>query len=231
MEQNLDVICVTTLRPKLLQKTLSSFVTKMFKGSIPQIRLILYVEQKYCHDEKEKIELTNEIFGIVSSFHFNSVDVTISNEGSFPLALWNSVKHLQSSLFFNLGQEWELIKGIDFKNIFTLFSKCPKLVHVRLSDKSSGWRVHNAELYWNGFFYEVPEHLKGTMAGWKNVPSFNSTVFVKECMAKIDKFKDPEKQIRDTNPWLKELIHESVFGVYNQRMGSSYIKNIGDKNP
>ena len=230
MEQNLDAVCITTLRPKLLQKTLSSFVKKMFKDHTPSIRLILYIDQKGSQDEKEKIERTNEIFGIIAAFPFDSIDVTISNEGSFSLAFYESIKQVQTPLFFNLRPEWELIKNIDFENIFTLFEKCPKLVHIRLSDKPSGLYVIDSEIHWGDYFFEVPEHLKGTV-GWKNRPSLNSTVFMKECITKIDKFKDPEKQIKDANPWLTELIYESVFGVYNQRMSGPSIKYIGEKNP
>lgn len=229
METGLDICCVATLRPELLEKTLQSHIDGLFGWYTGHCRLIINIDLVGHKNEGDKTERINRIYEIVGALPFKEVDLSISNTCSFPRAFHRCVKKVQTPLFFYLEEDWELRKIFSIEKMMSYFEEDEKLVHLRLSafksqqDTMKNW---NKFIPWNGSYFEVPQDLKGTI-GWAGHPSLNRTEFIKDCQERMDHNKNPEKQIKGNNPWIKPLIDVSNFGVYHPPLCDPAVVDLG----
>jgi len=227
----LDIVCTATLRPELLEKTLQSHIDRLFGWYSGHCRLIINVDLVGHKNEKDKTNRMNAIYDIVGTLPFKEIDLSISDLCSFPRAFHRCIEKVNSPLFFYLEEDWELTKIFSIEKMASFFEKDLNLVHLRLSAFKSETNLlknWNKFIPWNGSYFEIPKDLKGVI-GWAGHPSLNRTDFIKKCTAGMDKNKNPEKQMKGHNPWVKPLIDRSNFGVYHPPDTDAAVIDIGRK--
>lgn len=224
-----NITTTATLRPELLQKTFESFTDNLFKENIKKAHLILNIDFAGIKEYEEVTNKLQSIYKILDSFDFGSYTIRYGNPPHFPTAFMWVMNQIKYPLFFNLEEDWELLYEVDFPKMVNLFDKYPDLAHLRLSffpSEKETLKNWNRFLDWNGEFFEVSCNLKGTI-GFAGHPSLNSSNFMKQCLPHMNPLSNPEKQIKHTNPAIKQIINEYRFGSFQEQSKSRSINDIG----
>jgi len=229
--QKFDLTCTATLRPELLDITLSTFTKNFFRERISCARLIINIDMAGVEEEREKQEKYQDVLSIIEKYPFYEKEIRVGNDPHFPTAFCWCMSELENEYFFHLEEDWRMLIPLDFEEMWTIFSKYETLAHLRLSQFKSeekeckNW---NKFLPWNGEFFEVKEEEKGVI-GWAGHPSLNRSSFMKECLKYIDPMVNPEKQIkgrRYTHP-MNEILSWHRFGSYHPQNSAPAIMDIG----
>lgn len=217
----MDITCTATLRPELLERTLTSHIKNLFGESyIKYFRLIINIDL-IGHDEtdSDRDYRLNKIFDLLQSIKFRDLKINVSESPSFANAWFWVMGKVESDLFFNLEEDWELAIPINFQKMKMLMTSDESLVHLRLSQFKSedqSLKNWNKFLFWNGAYFQVKDEEKGSI-GWCGHPSLNSTLFIKQCMKYMRPDINPEKQIKHHYDGIRQLIEKSRFGSFHPR--------------
>lgn len=217
-----DVCITATLRPAILQRTLESFHKKLFGKTMKTYRCLLNI------DPIGEDVSPDEVIKVAEQF-FPSTVPLLSPKASFPNAvhrLWSSAS---SPFVFYLEDDWELILPVPLSRFFGLMAENPKLAHLRLNffrttDRSKNWSYF---MEWDdrGFFL-CPQRVVGSI-GWSGHPSFNRTQFLKACLKYLDPNRNPEKQLKNKNKKLLDIMKQWEFGVFAPQHSRPAIRDIG----
>jgi hypothetical protein len=225
-----DITIQATLRPELLERTLSSHVKHLFGPCIEKARLIMNIDLVGC-DSSVMDEKLNQIYHIIDKYPFHDFKINECREPNFAHAWFWCMEQLESDLFFNLEEDWEMTMDLDFKKMIDMMNKHPRLAHLRLSSFIStnvtckNW---NKFLGWNGEFFEVKSEDK-CVIGWCGHPSLNKTVFMNECLPLMDRNANPEKQIkgrRFKHP-MNDILDYWRFGSFHPQNAKKAVIDIG----
>jgi len=229
-----DITCTATLRPELLEKTISSHIKNLFKEDIKYCRFIINVDP-IGHDgsEEQKKEKLNHIIEILKKHipKTNEISYRVAEKPSFISAFLWVMNQLKYDLFFHLEEDWELVIPINFAKMRKLIVDDPNLVHLRLSQfKSEDQTLKNWNkfLFWNGAYFQVKDEEKGTI-GWAGHPSLNSSMFMKQCLKFMKPDINPEKQIKHHYAGIRTLIEQSKFGSFHPRNTQAAEIDLGRK--
>lgn len=225
MHKDFDITTTATLRPELLKRTFDSHIKYLFGDQIKNAHLHINIDYAGC-DKDLVLNKLNEIFTYLSSLGLKEVNINTCEVPHFPSAFCWCMNQIGHPLTFHLEEDWELNKPIDFEDMIRQFELNNDLVHLRLSAFNSTEKHQikcwNKFCEWNGSWYEVPQNLRGTI-GWAGHPSLNRTSFLLYFAKKIDKSKNPEKQIKGNYP----IIRESRFGIYHKQLSPKAVIDIG----
>lgn len=230
--QDFNITTTCTLRPELLQKTLTTFTDNLFKEHLQKAHLLLNIDYAGIHNINNKEEINGklvQIYDILDSFDFKEYEINYGNPAHFPTAFMWTMHNIKFPLFFNLEEDWELLYEIDFEKMVSMFEKYQDLAHLRLSFFPSTEKTcknWNRFLEWNGDFFEVPENLKGTI-GWCGHPSLNNSNFMKYCLPYMSASSNPEKQIKGHNMAISRIIDRHRFGSFQEQNKPKAINDIG----
>jgi hypothetical protein len=225
-----DITCTATLRPELLERTLSSHVKYLFKECIEKARFIINIDIAGEEDKNKQDKLVEDILRIIDYYPFTGFEMRIGNPPHFPSAFLWCMEQAKSELLFHLEEDWELTMPIDFNKMHQMFYQYKDLVHLRLSQFTSTDRIKmwNKFVDHNGDFFEVNQDLKGVI-GWCGHPGFTRTKFMKDCLEFIDPKINPEKQIkgrRYVHP-INTIVNMSKFGCFHPKNSPPAVIDIG----
>ncbi len=218
-----NIITTATLRPDLIRRTFSLFQENLFKEHIKNAHLLLNIDRVGC-DPGEMAEKYSEVLNAVDSFPFKTISISSPDTPSFSRAFYWLLGKIDHRLTFNLEEDWDLLRPIDFQEMVKAFDD-EKLVHLRLSAFASEDQVlkqWNKFIPFNGKYYTVTSNLKGTI-GWCGHPSLNRSGFLKDFMRYIDPSRNPEKQIKGDHP----IIQAAKFGVWQAPSSPASIQDTG----
>lgn len=232
MIEDFDITCTATLRPELLEKTLSTHIKYLFGECIKKARLIINIDYAGVNGTVEKMEKKcSEIEDVLDQYPFRHIVMRQSFKPHFPTAFLWCMSNVEAPLLFHLEEDWELTMPIDFCKMFHLFAEYKDLVHLRLSSfRSTKYTCKNWNkmLYWNGKFFEVKQNEK-CVVGWAGHPGFTRASFMKNCIEFMDPNVNPEKQVkgrRGSHP-INTIINMSRFGCFHPQESNPAIKDIG----
>jgi len=235
-----DLICTATLRPELIKRTFDSHIKHLFRDNIKNARLIMNVDTVGARTPSEGRQLLDDIFEYVDSIPFSDIKINTCHTPSFSRAFYWLMGQISEPLTFNLEEDWELSKDLDFERMVELFEVDKKLAHLRLSMFESYYLegddiIHESEVLrqyemktwnkfikWNGEFFDIPRNLRGVI-GWAGHPSLNRTAFLLAFASILDKEKNHEKQIKGHRP----ILLGSHFGVFHPKCETPAVKDIG----
>lgn len=230
MIQNFDITMTATLRPELIKITLDSHIENLFKEDIKKAKLIINVdlagaEEKY-HDSKSR-----DVFLLVDKYPFRAVEMRVGNPPFFPAAFHWCWDHAKMPFVFHLEEDWEMMKPLNFSQMWSIMEKDSTLAHLRLSYFPSteiSCKNWNKFTYWNGEYFEVPCHDK-CVIGWCGHPSLNRLSFMRKALSHSNRMANPEKQIkgrRGSHP-INYLLDANKFGVFTPQDSSPIVRDIG----
>jgi hypothetical protein len=228
--EDFDITCTATLRPELLERTLSSFTKHLFRQCIERARLIINIDCAGA-DPDLKDKKINEILSVIDHYPFREVTFRIGDPPHFGHAFVWCMNQIETPLFFHLEEDWEMIMDIDFEEMMNTMDVDYKLVHLRLSTFVSGEKTcknWNKFLDWNGMYFEVKPDERGVI-GWAGHPSLNRSFFIQHMLKFINKDKNPEKQIKGVrgNHPRNDLFTYYHFGSFHPQNSGKAIIDIG----
>lgn len=227
-----DITCTATLRPELLDVTLSSHVKYLFRQCIEKAHLIINIDFAGVEDYLIGDKKLEDILRIIDCYPFANVTMRIGKPPHFPTAFMWCMEQTRQQWVFHLEEDWRLTMPIDFEKMMEVMYVNKRLAHLRLSAFQSTDRMKcwNKFIDWNGDYFQVPADLKPVI-GWAGHPSLNRRSFIKEVMPFVDVRANPEKQIkgrRYKHP-LNGIFAYYEFGVFHKRNTPKAEEDIGRK--
>ena len=223
------ITTTATLRPDILERTLSSFRQYMFTDDILRrirVEMVINIDPAGPGDVREVMDVPGRYFSVIATR--NPV------QAGFPAAFrwaWSKAAESLSALYvFHLEDDWILSRPIDVLDMIRVLESNPDLAVLRLpafhagTETMKNWNLH---FPWNGSFYECPEDLKIT-AGFCGHPSLIRMEFVKNSAHLLEGDRNPEKQFHRGGP--PELLREVLrwrYGVYASPGSLPAIRDIG----
>ena len=120
-----DITMPTTLRPSVLERTLSSFCENLFTER-DRYRLIMNIDQ--VGEDCSPMDVVR-----VASEFFSSVSFRVSDSPSFPMAFKWCWMQTQTPFVFHMNEDWELRRHVDIDHMIELMAKTPTLACLRLN--------------------------------------------------------------------------------------------------
>ena len=225
-----DIACTATLRPELLEKTLSSFNKNLFNNNIGKYRLIINIDLVGADNKREKL---SEVLEVINHFNFNRVILRWSDNPNFATAWFWVMSMTTEAYVFYLEEDWLLLRNVNLRKMINLFEEDNTLAHLRLSAFPSSERSlksWNKFTYWNGSYFSVEEDDKFSI-GWSGHPSMNKTNFLRQAISQMNYASNPEKQIKGKRyPCrMNNILLEHSFGVFIKPSEKKQIVDIGRK--
>lgn len=228
-----DVTMTATLRPELIERTLNSFHTNLWKDWISYARFYVNVDPAGSENEEEIEYKQHEIQNLFKAFLSpNEAVINFAKKAHFPTAWLWCINQTQSDFVFHLEEDWELNFEQDFETMYGIFQKHEyrKLKHLRLSqfvsteDTVKMWGKYFAN--WNGDFYLI-EKIGVIPVGWCGHPSLNVGSWIRTCANLMDPLLNPEKQFHHNAQVVKKCIKGNDFGVFQPQNAGRAIRDIG----
>ena len=205
----MDVVIIATLRPEILEITLSSFSKKLLHNY--EVRAIVNVDS--VGDANCSAE---DVLNVCSRYFKNVVSRTPAS-ASFSSAVEWCWSQVNSEIFLHLEDDWCLKKKVYPARIEKAFEN-KDVVSLRLNLKN------NKEHLTDG------SSVYATGLGLN--PSFFRLSYIKKLLRDFDLSKDPEKQFScNVQKLSKEKLPPSypIFLIYGEPNESSYVIDTGKK--
>ena len=225
---NIAITMTATRRPTILRQTLSSFFHYLFQNhSNTHYDLFLNVDPG--GDDVTSMEIVNQA---IHTLPHVAVTYNCPTTASFPKAFkwtWESALQSNADLFFHLEDDWRLNYHVNLGEINRIFTTYPDLAILRLSAFPAGafkLKIWNKWTTYNGDFFEIADGDRGLL-GFAGHPSFIRREFVELAVKALDGIRNPEKQLKGHNKYLKDYMNTHRFGVYNGRCYARMITDLG----
>ena len=216
----IDITITATQRAEILERTLASFKTNLFKDA--DARIIINIDP-VGPDLNFKNTLN------VAQKYFPLQYIRTPETPSFPKAFIWTWRQANSEFVFHLEDDWELMYPVDLGKMIKIMNAHPDLAVLRLPFKPTGTdSMKNWKYFfpYNGIFFECPQNLKRTV-GFCGHPSLISGEFVRNIVQYLDENKNPEKQFHHGHPELMKGIDRWRFGVFAEPNKPAAIQDIG----
>lgn len=201
--QTLDVVITATLRPEILDLTLTSF-QKKFLAQIPTTRLIINIDpvgDASC--------CANDVLAVCRR-HFNRIIYRTPEQASFSAAVKWGWEQVETEFFLHLEDDWLLKKTVDSDKVFAAFEADPDLASMR---------------------FNLTCNPENTLAGdgLSLNPSVMRRAFVQEALPFFDLSLDPEKQFRHMQDMKLAALKHWRYHLYGRPGEPAYVIDIGKK--
>lgn len=248
----MDIVIVSTIRPKILEKTLESWSKYAFINK-EKFRFIINIDNIGLTKEFEPI--TN--IELIKKYGFENIVYNINDEApSHSAAFKWCFNQATSKYIFSLDDDWELIREIDIDEMVSIHEETSQLANLRVLSHSSAHKqlsrlkYTGKTIFFNGEkckTYLLPIHLAGSLeyVNYKNSlipvgknkfnhfaihPGLWKIKFINQVKELLDINKDPELEfsLRANSPEIENIINEHwVSGIYASPGDSHYMTDIG----
>jgi hypothetical protein len=209
----MDITMTAVRRPEVIEKTLKSFTENLFV--IPEDHTLLVNIDPLG-------EGTNDEVIDVCRKYFPNTFIHEAREPSFPKAVIQVWEAVTTEFFFHLEDDWilerpifesELTKPLKVFNNMACMRLYKEDIPLTNSPKMFGCSYHyNREF---NFFKPVPGS-----NNWLNQFGLNPVMIKKEFLDEVLPLmvidKNPEKQFRENNPLMKNILNKWTFAIYGR---------------
>jgi len=216
----MDITMTAVRRPEVIEKTLKSFTENLFV--IPEDhRLIVNIDPIGDEDDKHN----NKTISILKKY-FPNIVIFEPNSPSFPKAVIRIWKEVKSNLFFHLEDDWILKRPIFMNELTQPLKQNKDLACMRLYKENipfsnnpkmfgCSYNYHGTRSFTNTYFTPVPGS-----NNWKNQFGLNPVMirkkFIDETLPLMVNDKNPEKQFRENNPLMSNILNKWTFAIYGR---------------
>jgi hypothetical protein len=222
-DYDIAITMTAVRRRKVLQKTLESFYTNLLGG----LKTILFINVDPIGDE----EASDQSVWLAKNY----VDTVVSrtpDSPDFGLAwhwTWTMARKCNAPWILHLEDDWQLMKPVKIKKIFSVLKKFRYLALLRFSLWPSGpteilaW--DRVRFVWNGcYFHCPPESMNWAYCGH---PSIIKRRWLDQMFPLIDPRLNPEKQFRRQNQRLVQEMRRWDYGLYQMPNEEEGVREIG----
>lgn len=243
-EYKILVLMPATLRPKILEKTLHSFTTKMFNHCPEKVTFQIAIHIDPVGDSDSTMLDTDFITSRYMDVY--SMYKNYQTPCRFAIAFWHLWWKADNSesfdYFFYLEDDWVLLNRVDPIRMIEVMENNPNLASLRLPYKalnktySKNW---SHQFPWNDDYFQCEEKDKEHI-GWCGHPNMVRWEFIHETFPHLSKKYCPEKQMKGFYkntpvagfPQLSkmaEVIMKWDYGVFGYPNEPAYVMDIGRK--
>lgn len=218
----IDVTMTACKRPKLLEKTLSSFFRNFIGLAAQDLRLIINIDPV-------GIDIAANVCIRICEKYFNNIIFRSPNRPSFPKAFQWVWQQVEAPLVLHLEDDWEMVNEVSLGNMLDILNKHDDLMILRLAAfKSVTCTMKNWNKFypWNGEFFECPLDQIGGL-GFCGHPSLIKKKFITYVAPRLDPGRNPEKQIKGRNGDIGKFLLKYRYGVYAKQNSPAAIQDIG----
>lgn len=218
----IDITTTATIRPDVLDKTLSSFKSKLFKNY--PCRLIINIDPVGEEDKTAEDVLR------VAEKYFPVIWGHTPTEPHFGRAFKWCWSQVTSQWVFHLEDDWELLENISLELLLGIMRSRPLLASIRIPwFKASALDMKNWNLWfpWDGSLFMCPHDLRSP-AGFCGHPSLLRGDFVRRCTPLLFTETNPEKQFHGLNPRLTAEALQWNYGVYGYPNSPKMLRELGE---
>jgi len=203
----IDITTSATIRPGLLDQTLSSFRTHMLSDAF-EYRFIINVDPL-----GEKGQTADDVLDVARS-HFKEVVYRKPDTACFADAIIWCWKQTVSDLVFHLEDDWILLKPIDLQTMLNTIAHFLQYDSFRLSKTRVAAPPKRRVVPY--------EHLSLN-------PVFIRQPFIQQAVACMMINKNPEKQLRIVDPECGRFIKKTKHAIYVEQGSQAIVKDTGRK--
>jgi len=202
----IDITTSATIRPYLLNETLSSFRSNLLTDDY-EYRFIINV------DPIGESASADDVLDVARS-HFKEVVHRTPEVPCFPDAVIWCWKQTSSEVVFHLEDDWLLLKKISLPAVLKVIKDFPQYDSFRLSKS------------------RVPGSTKRRVAPYQHLslnPVFIRQSFIQKVTPLMMSTKNPEKQLRIADPECGHFIKGTRHGIYVEASTAPTVKDVGRK--
>jgi len=210
----MDITMTAVKRPEIIEKTLKSFTENLFTNPEDH-RLIVNIDP--VGDDVS----FNEITDMIKNYFPNHI-AYMPDEPSFPKAVIKVWSEVESEYFFHLEDDWILKRPIfmtDLKKPLKVFNN---MACIRLY-KENIPMTNSPTMFGCNYNYNREFNLFKPVPGsnnWLNQFGLNPVMikkkFIDEALPLMVNDKNPEKQFRENNPLMKNILNKWTFSIYGR---------------
>jgi hypothetical protein len=219
----IDITMTATLRPSIVERTFISITKNIIKEEKDRYRLIINVDPI-----GEKIKAKNIIS--IAKKYFNHIIFNYPQTPSFPNAVKWVWENSLSNYIFHIEDDWEINREIDINDMIKILDKYKDLSSLRLNK----FRTPNKNViegFFSGIWDYIPEDKFYICRDWEKQfclnPNFIKREFIVEAFPRMVSDVDPEKQFRESQKYMRDLIKKWKYGVYSRPGDLPLVTDIG----
>jgi len=223
----IDITMTATRRPKVIDRTLKSFTKHIFKNQ-KDYRLIINIDP-VGEDVKN-----NKIIDICEKY-FEHLVIIEPKTPSFSKAVIRVWKETKSEYIFHLEDDWFLERDIDIKELIYQMNYDNNLACIRFY-KEKIPETHFPTMFDCIYEYQPEKNLFFPMTGTCNSlnqfglnPVLIRKKFIDESLLVMCNNKNPEKQFRENNPKMKNILKRWIFSIYGNPGDPRLVFDIGSE--
>ena len=222
-KDNVDITMTATLRPKIFNETLLG-IKKYIIGGKDLERFTLIVNIDRAGEDVPPKQLIK-----ISKKHFINVKYNISDSPSFPKAVKWVWSQSTANYIFHIEDDWRFLKKIDIENMIRILKKHKELSSLRLYKLNTP----NRKVFKTFMCKWVYQEEDGfyLACDWKKQFGLNPILikkeFIDEALPKMVDNVNPEKQFRDTQEYMRDIIKKWKYGLYCAPGQTKTVEDIG----
>jgi hypothetical protein len=208
---DMDITMTAVRRPKVIEKTLKSFTENLFV--VPEDHtLIVNVDPIGEGTHREVVEVCTK--------YFPNTCIYGPDEPSFPKAVIKLWKMVSTDFFFHLEDDWVLERPIFESDLVNPLKRnkdlaCMRLYKENIPNSNNPTMFGARYKYHNNYFTPIPGS-----NNWKNQFGLNPVLirkkFIDEALPLMVGDQNPEKQFRENNPLMKNILSKWTFAIYGR---------------
>lgn len=214
----IDITTTATIRPGILEETLSSFRKFLFIDKYAY-RLIINIDPIGNHKASSKDVVD------VAKKHFDEVIYNIPSKPSFPKAwiwCWNQVT---ADWVFHLEEDWRLLRPVDLNHMIKILENNRSIAALRMPKMKIRGLYFFSSKYVQKDGFLLALNRKKSFGG---NPQLIKGEFVKQARKYMIEDRNPEKQFRAGTP----VVYNNVasrwdYAVYGQVGNKMLVEDIG----
>jgi hypothetical protein len=203
----IDITMVAVIRPELVRRTLKSII-KNIVDNPDRFTLILNIDPIGEKTKPKKVAK-------VAKEYFSNVIYNIAKKPSFPKAVKWVWENSYSPFVFHIEDDWDIARKIDINHMIKIMNKYQDLSSLRLykyrTPKSKKFFTFSCAWEYNKDGFYVAKD-------WRKQFGLNPILirreFIDEALPRMRDNVNPEKQFRDTQEYMREIIKKWKYGLY-----------------
>lgn len=215
--KKIDITTTATIRPGVLDRTLTSFRQKLFKN-VP-CRLIINVDPIGIAKKRP-----DDVIYIAKK-HFADVVYNIPEKPSFPKAWIWCWKQVTADWVFHLEEDWLLMRPVNINHMIGILENNPTIAALRMAKM----KITNLNFFSSRYIQK-----DGFLLAMNRKKSFGGNPqlirgdFVKQAREYMIEDRNPEKQFRAGTPVVYEnVVKHWDYAVYGRVGDPMLVQDIG----
>lgn len=216
MKTLVNITITATLRPALLDRTLQSFCSNLFRESKKyRFRLVVNVDPI-----GENVDPGEVVF--VCRKHIKDVVYRVADKPDFPGAVIWCWSQVEKGFVFHLEDDWVLKRPVNLSHMINCLRKCSSFGSLRLS---------KADVSLKARYYRRVVDVPSVVLYTENKTSLNPTLFdggfIQNLVPLMDPNRNPEKQLRVSKLPRGKYLSKWKCGIYLGAGTESLVVDIG----